>query len=68
MFDYAIYEVARTRYNDMLHEAELERRAHQVRRAQRQERATPFFVLIGDWLIESGSWLKQHNQMRPGLR
>lgn len=71
MIDFSIHTMSRERYNEMLRDAAQERRAYQIRQANRPQR-TPFLAQVGDWLIESGSWLKQQNmkqpnQMRPGL-
>lgn len=68
MFDYTIFDHGRTRYNEMLQVAEQERRAARVRR-QRSQGTTVnrLLVRVSDWMIESGSWLKQRNQMHPGL-
>jgi hypothetical protein len=70
MFDFSVHEQGRTRYNEMLREAEMERRANRLRRAHRQVTGTATNRLlsqVGNWLIESGSWLKQRNEMHPGL-
>ncbi|MEZ4676923.1 MAG: hypothetical protein R2932_22145 [Caldilineaceae bacterium] len=67
MLDFSFHELSRTRYNEMLREAEEERRAHRVRQARQQSTGNPLLLYVGNWLIERGSWLKQHGEMRPGL-
>lgn len=68
MLDYTIIEQGRTRYNEMLRDAELERKANRVRRRSGNGTAVNHLMLqVSDWLIESGSWLKQRNQMHPEL-
>lgn len=66
MLDLSYHEISRSRYDEMLREAARERRAWRIRQGNRPAH-TPLLVQVGDWLIESGSWLKQQNQMRPGL-
>ncbi|HRW08787.1 MAG TPA: hypothetical protein P5121_26975 [Caldilineaceae bacterium] len=68
MFDYTVIDHGRTRYNEMLREAELERRAARLRHQRSGGSVVNHLLLhVSDWLIESGSWLKQRNQMHPGL-
>jgi len=68
MFDYTIHDYGRTRFNEMLREAELERRANLVRHQRGGGTVVNrLLVQVSDWLIGSGSWLKQRNQMHPGL-
>lgn len=67
MIELTIHEISRARYDEMLREAELERRAHRAKQAQPRSHGNPLLVHVGNWLIESGSWLKQQNEMRPGL-
>lgn len=68
MFDYTIHDYGRTRFNEMLREAERERRAYCARRQHGGGTAVNrLLIQISDWLIESGSWLKRRNQMHPGL-
>ncbi len=67
MLDYTINEISNARFKAMLHEAEVERRAHQVQQNRLPRTGSSFLVQVGNWMIESGSWLKQQNEMRPGL-
>ncbi len=71
MLDMTIHEQGRARYNELLREAELERRASRVRRANQERNGTVtsrLLLQISNWLIDSGSWLKQRSEMHPGLR
>jgi len=67
MLDFTVNELSNARFNDMLREAEVERRAHQARQRGLQRSGSSLLVQLGNWMIERGSWLKQHNEMRPGL-
>lgn len=67
MFDNTLHQMGRDRFEELLHEAELERRANSVKQVRRGNDANPLLLHIGNWLIDSGSWLKQRSEMRPGL-
>ncbi|MFN8439878.1 MAG: hypothetical protein U0175_03865 [Caldilineaceae bacterium] len=65
MMEFTYLEDSRNRYNEMLREAEAERRAMRFWKAQQHKEGNSFLVYIGNWLIHSGSWLKQRAQMDP---
>lgn len=70
MLDMIIHQQGRERYNEMLRDAELERRAYRARRANQERSGTVanrLLLRISNWLINSGSWLKQRSEMHPGL-
>ncbi len=70
MLDMIIHQQGRERYNEMLRDAELERRAYRARRANQERNGTVtsrLLLQISHWLIDSGSWLKQRSEMNPGL-
>lgn len=65
MMEFTYLEESRTRYNEMLREAEAERRAMRLWKAHQHKEGNPLLVNLGNWLIHSGSWLKQRAQMDP---
>ncbi len=67
MMEFTYLEESRTRYNEMLREAEAERRAMRFWKASQHKEGNPFLMHLGNWLIHSGSWLKQRAQMDPSL-
>lgn len=66
--DMSLHQLSRTRYEEMLREAEAERRAARVRRHNGEAAMTDRFMLnLSNWLIEVGARMKQRTEMRLGL-
>jgi hypothetical protein len=67
MNDLFLLNLSRTLYEERLKEAEQERRALAIRRATGQSWTTPLLLHLSQWLINTGVWLKEHNELRPSL-
>lgn len=67
MMEFTYLEESRTRYNEMLREAEVERRAMRLQRAIQRKEGNSVLLHLANWLIDSGSWLKQRAHMDPSL-
>ena len=67
MYDLFLSNMSRLLYEERLKEAEQERRALAIRRATGQSWTAPLLLPLSQWLIKTGVWLKEHNELRPSL-
>ena len=67
MNDLFLSNMSRLLYEERLKEAEQERRALAIRRANGQDWTAQALLHLSHWLINTGVWLKEHNALRPSL-
>jgi hypothetical protein len=68
MIDLMYSELSKIRFDELLQEAEVERLVKRARQADQASNSINQFLLqLSDWLIDSGSWLKQRTEMRHSL-
>lgn len=67
MFDLTIHEFGRYRHNEMLKEAELERRRIQWRRREGVTHVQQLLLQLSRLLTATGAWLQQHTVAPPSL-
>lgn len=67
MNDLFLSNMSRLLYEERLKEAEQERRALAIRRANGQDWTAQALLHLSQWLISTGVWLKEHNELRPSL-
>lgn len=67
MEEFTLPSAARTRYDELLREAEQERLALRVLQAQGPSWTKQALWGLSYWLIAAGNWLKAYSEMRPSL-
>lgn len=67
MYDLVLPEASRARYEDLLKEAEQERRALRVTQGHHSAWTEQAVWHLGQWLIDTGSRLKKRVEMQPTL-
>lgn len=67
MMQFTYLEESRARYNELLRDAEAERQAMRFQERNPQASTNQLLLHVSNWLIDSGSWLKQRAEMRTSL-
>lgn len=70
MLDLSFHEVTRRRYDEMLKDAEHQRKVRLLRRQGRYgpSLADRALLAVGKLLSRTGDWLQNRIEMQPGLR
>ena len=67
MYDLVINEMGRHRYNEMLKEAEQERRAASIRQREGLTRMQQTMLLLSQLFLSTGTWLKHRAEAHPSM-
>ncbi len=67
MLEFTYLEDSRARYEMLLRDAEAERLAIRVQQSRQSKEGSSILLHMGNWLIDTGSWLKQRAQLEPSL-
>ena len=70
MLDMSMHEISRTRYDEMLLEAEQQRKIRKLRKQGHfgPSLADRALLAVGKQLTRTGDWLQHRIEMQPGLR
>ena len=70
MLEPFMHALSRTRYEEMLREAEHQRKVRRLRKQRRRgpSMADRILLAVSSLLIRSGDWLQHRIEMLPGLR
>ncbi|MEZ4713453.1 MAG: hypothetical protein R3A44_40070 [Caldilineaceae bacterium] len=70
MLDMSMHEISRTRYDEMLRDAEHQRKIRRLRKEglYGPSLADRVLLAVSKQLIRTGDWLQHRIEMQPGLR
>ncbi len=67
MYDLVINEMGRHRFNEMLKDAEQERRAASIRQREGITRTQQTLLRVSDLFLSTGTWLKRRADAHPSM-